>query len=291
MLRIGIGQFYYTLPYGFEAGTVRMRQQGYDSMDYQEFVNTETELFRMPYGQFVKYLQNQAAICKREKIAVYQTHGPWRYPPQDTTIEDRTERFEKMTKAIEGTSILGCKNMVIHPIMPVMPFAIKDEGHEKETYEMNLEFMDRLCHVGREYDVTICIENMPMPGFSIASASNLLELVKKIDDEHFKVCLDTGHSAVMKNSPAGDARLLGKKYLRALHVHDNNGKYDMHAHLYEGVIDWEDFGRALEEMEYDGVLSLEVKRLGKIPKELVEAEELLLYRKAEYLAKLASKVK
>ncbi len=285
MLKIGIGEYFYTVPYGFEPGVSRMKKQGYDCMDYQEFVNTEKELFQKDSTQFTKYLQNQAAICKREGIEISQTHGPWRYPPQDTTLENRAERFEKMARAIEGTAILGCNKMVIHPIMP---FAIKDEGHAKETYDMNLEFMGRLCRVGREYDGTICIENMPMPEFSIASASNLLALVKEIDDVYFKICLDTGHSAVLKNSPAEDVRLLGKENLRALHVHDNNGKYDIHAHLYEGIIDWEDFGKALGEIGFDGVLSLEVKRLGKIPEELADAEEFLLYRKAEYLAKSAS---
>lgn len=285
MLKIGIGERYYTVPYGFEAGVSRMKKQGYDCMDYQEFVNTEKELFQKDPIQFVKYLQKQAAVCKQEGIEINQTHGPWRYPPQDTTKENRTERFEKMVRAIEGTSILGCKKMVLHPIMP---FTIKDEGHTKETFEMNLEFMERLCRVGQEYDVTICLENMPMPEFSIASTANMLELVKEMKNDYFKVCLDTGHSAVMKNSPAGDVRLLGKEYLRALHIHDNNGKYDIHAQLYEGVIDWEDFGKALREIGFDGVLSLEVKRLGKIPEELAEAEELLLYRKTEYLAKLAS---
>ena len=127
-----------------------------------------------------------------------------------------------------------------------------------------------------------------MPDLSMASSSKILEFAKLINDKYFKLCLDTGHSAIMKDSPAEDVRILGKEYLETLHIHDNNGKYDIHAHPFSGVINWEDFGRALYEIRYDGVINLEVHEAKHVPKELVEAEELLLYRKVEYLAKLAS---
>lgn len=284
MLKIGIGEFNYTKPYGFAEGTYRMKCQGYSSMDYQEFINTDTDLFQKNHSQFIAYLEQQAEMCKQAGIEVFQTHGPWRYPPQDITLEDRTERFEKMSRAIEGTAVLGSKRMVIHPIMP---FTRSDEGHAEETWEMNLEFMGRLAKVGKEHGVIICFENMPMPDFSMASSAKVLEFVKQINDDYFRICLDTGHSAITKNSPAEDVRLIGKQYLETLHIHDNNGKYDVHLHPFAGIIDWEAFGRALCEIGYDGVINLELHTPKQMPKELVKAEEDLLFRKAEYIAKLA----
>ena len=285
MLRIGIGEFNYTKPYGFAEGTYRMKCQGYSSMDYQEFINTDTELFQKKHSQFISYLQEQSEMCKQAGIEIFQTHGPWRYPPKDITEEDREERFDKMCRSIEGTAALGSKRMVIHPIMP---FTRSDEGYAKETWDMNLEFMGRLTQVGKEHGVIICFENMPMPDLSIASSAKVLEFVKLINSDYFKVCLDTGHSAIMKSSPADDVRLIGKEYLETLHIHDNNGKYDIHAHPFAGVIDWEAFGRALCEIGYDGVINLELHTPKQMPKELMKAEENLLYRKAEYIAKLAS---
>lgn len=285
MLRIGIGEFSYTKPYGFAEGTYRMKRQGYSSMDYQEFMNTDTELFQKSHDQFISYLEEQSKMCKQAGIEVFQTHGPWRYPPRDLTPEDRAERFDKMSRAIEGTAALGSKRMVIHPIMP---FTRSDEGHAKETWEMNLEFMGRLTQVGKEHDVIICFENMPMPDFSMAPSAKVLEFVKLINSDYFRVCLDTGHSAITKDSPADDVRLIGREYLETLHVHDNNGKYDVHLHPFAGVIDWEAFGKALFEIGYDGVINLELHAPKQMPKELMEAEETLLYRKAEYIAKLAS---
>lgn len=285
MLRLGTGERFYAVPYGFEGGVARMRQHGYTAMDYKEFDYTETELFQTNHSQFEAYLQNQADICRREGIEIFQSHGPWRYPPRDFTPEDRAERFEKMSKAIEGSAILGCKNMIIHPIMP---FSENDEGHEKETFEMNVDFMGKLAEVAREYDVVINYENMPMPRFSISSTADILKVVKTINSDYFKVCLDTGHSSAIKLSPADDARMLGKENLYSLHIHDNNGRTDYHWHPFAGVIDWKEFCNALREIQYDGVLNLEIGRERNLPKELWEMEELYLYRKLEYLAKMVA---
>lgn len=285
MLRIGTTEEYYTVAYGFEEGIRRMKKQGYDGMDYSEFVDTRLELFQKDHIQFAKYLEHQKKVCQSEGIEIYQAHGPWRYPPRDATAEDRAERFEKMTRAVEGTAILGCKKMVIHPLMP---FGINDEGHEKETYEINLDFMGKLSEVGKANDVVICYENMPMPLLSMASVPSILKVVREINSDYFKVCLDVGHSIITKNIPGDAVRMIGKDTLAALHIHDNNGKHDVHIHPYAGVIDWENFCMALKDIGFDGVMSFEIKMQKTLPMELRQLEEQCAFKKLEYLAKLAS---
>ncbi len=284
MLRVGITEKVYCNKYGFEKGLERMKKHGYDALDYLEFANTETPLFEKRCNEFEAYLKNQKKVAENCGIEIYQTHGPWRWPVRDFTKEDRAERFEKMSRSIAGTAILGCKNFVIHPIMP---FTTHDEGHELDTYKMNLEFMDRLSEVGRENDVTICLENMPMPNFSLGGVPAILEFVKKINSEYFKICFDTGHATFFDLSPGNAVRLMGKDFLYTLHIHDNDGKGDRHWEPFRGLIDWEDFGNALHEIKYDGVISLE-SNLPKLPDELCEAEEIALCRKARYIAALAA---
>lgn len=284
MLKIGIEDTFYCQEYGFEEGLARLKVHGYEGIDYQGFVNTDTPLFEKSSHEFEACLKEQYVAIKKEGLVVHQTHGPWRYPPQDTTPEEREERFEKMSRAIAGTAVLGCKNIIIHPIMP---FTTIDEGHENETWEMNLRFMEKLSRVGRENGVVICFENMPMQKLSLATVPEILKIVKTIEDDYFKICLDTGHCAVRGQSPAEAVRMIGKEYLYALHIHDNDGQRDCHWSPFTGVIDWEDFGKALLEIQYEGVISLEVKRTAKIPKALVEYEEIGLYRKGRYIADLA----
>ena len=284
MLKIGITEKVYCYKYGFKKGLERMKKHGYDALDYWGFLDTDTPLFEKNSREFELYLKEQRKIAENTGIEISQAHAPWRWPVQDFTKEEREERFEKISRSIAGTAILGCRNFVIHPIMP---FTTHDEEHTQETYEMNVEFMDRLKNVGRENDVVICLENMPMPKFSLGSVPSILEFVKVMDSEYFKICLDTGHATFFDLS-AGDAvRLLGKEYLYTLHIHDNDGKGDRHWEPFRGLIDWEDFGNALHEIQYDGVISLEAN-LPELPDELCEAEEIALCRKAQYIAALAA---
>jgi sugar phosphate isomerase/epimerase len=163
---------------------------------------------------------------------------------------------QKMQKSIGAAALLGAKNWVVHPLMP---FGIEDigTGNEQATWDINVEFMQQLLTTAKEYDVTICLENMPMPKFSLGSVSDVLRFVKRINDRHFKICLDTGHVAVFPGgSPADALRKLGSE-VRVLHIHDNDGKSDLHKIPFEGIIDWVDFAKALYEVNYPGVFSYE----------------------------------
>jgi sugar phosphate isomerase/epimerase len=52
-------------------------------------------------------------------------------------------------------------------------------------------------------------------------------------------------------------RLVGKKHLKALHVHDNGGERDSHWLPGTGVIDWSDFSASLKEIGFEGAVSIE----------------------------------
>ena len=120
--------------------------------------------------------------------------------------------------------------------------------------------------------VVIDFENLPMPALTLATPAQILGFVKAIDSPNFRVCLDTGHCSVTKSDPAGAVRLIGKEYLRVLHVHDNDGRGDFHWLPETGVIDWAEFSKALNDIGYEGVFSLEtdVKPAGLTEKEYLE---------------------
>ena len=104
--------------------------------------------------------------------------------------------------------------------------------------------------------MTICFENMPMKRLSISTPAETLRFIHLINDDHFKLCLDTGHCSALGISPADAVRMAGDD-LKVLHVHDNGGKRDDHYMPLMGVIDWVDFGKALQEIGFDGVFSME----------------------------------
>ena len=286
-LRIGTTETMYTEKYGYKKGLERMRAHGFDSMDYQEFVNAATPLLKKTPSEFERYLMEQRKIAGEIGISIHQVHGPCRWPTKDATKEAMAKRFEKMTRSIAGTAILGSRNMIVHPIMP---YLTNDDEHKDFTYNLNIKFMEKLTEIAKEYDVVLCFENMPKPKFSLASVESTLDFVKTINSNYFKVCLDTGHCTMFPTT-AGDAvRKIGKNYLYALHLNDSDGVKDRHWSPFSGIVDWYDFGHALYEINYEGVISLEPHRLS-VPDELCEHEEIGLYMRAKYIAELASGIR
>lgn len=253
-----------------------LKNIGYDCVD----MGISEKLLTLDEAEFIQTFSEWRRMAEDAGIEISQVHGPWRWPPEDSTPENRAERMEKMCSSIRATALLGCKHWVIHPIMP---FGIEDleNGKAQETWDLNLAFMKELLVTAKENDVTICLENMPMRKFSLATPADILRFVKAINDEHFKICLDTGHVAIFRDiSLADSVRELGDE-IRTIHVHDNDGRYDLHRMPHYGIIDWEDFGKALREIQYQGVFSLETAPAKGLPLEAAE----LIYEAMAVMAK------
>lgn len=265
-MKIGITAGSYTR-YGISEGSRKAKEHGYDCFDFGRFVDTETEFFKLPEAEFKAELLEQKKLIEAEGIIVWQAHSPWRHPARDLTPEDRAERLDSFLKAIRGAGYIGATHFVVHAIMP---FGTNSPDHPELMRDMNAEFMTRLAQEAKEYGVKyICVENLPFPALPINHTYQCLDFVKRMNSElggdTFKVCLDTGHSNFCGEKPADAVRMLGKEYLGALHVHDNNGKADQHLTPGNGNIDWNDFSDALAEIGFEGCLSFETNVPNDIP--------------------------
>lgn len=255
-MRIGIGPYYFKR-YG-DGGAERMRRHGFDFMDFDCYADINGELYR---GDDAEFIGNTEALAEKLRTAgysVWQIHGPWIYPAPNATEAERNIWFEKCVRAIRAASILGAEFMAIHPLMP---FGV-GRHTQKEVdalYSINLDFFRRLAPVAEKQGVTLCLENMPFPDFPISSTVEIMKIVTAVDSPNFCVCLDTGHANVVGPDPAESVRLIGKDYLKILHVHGNDGKQDCHYNpMADGdTVDWNAFSTALREIGFDGIFSLE----------------------------------
>ena len=261
----------------------KLREHGYLYTDLS-ISNTDLPVYYLPQEQSDALLLREKEMAEAAGIKINQVHGPWRWPLGDATVEDRAERMEKMKKSIRAASILGSKYWVIHPIMP---YGIEELGTEyaPKTWELNREFMTELLKTAKEYDVIICLENLPFPEFSMATPEAVLKFVREMDDDHFKICLDTGHVSVFDNlNLADEVRRVGSE-LKTLHVHDNKQNKDLHLMPHYGVIDWKDFVKSLKDINFEGVFSLETKPAPGLNDEMFDRMGKLLYEIAEDIAK------
>ena len=242
-----------------------IKKLGFSAVDYGT-ANTETELYTLSYSELEKKILSEKAAASLAGIEISQVHGPWRYPPRDLTEEDRAERLEKMKKSIVITRLLGCKYWVVHPLMPYGTGDLLSDKAE-QTWNINLEFMPKLVEFAKEQGVTVCLENMPMHNFSMSKPKEILKFVNTVNDEKFKICLDTGHIAVFPDLSIGDVVREFDDMMKVMHVHDNLGDGDRHLWPTRGRLDWHEFSRALKDISFDGVFSLETAPSGTLDDE------------------------
>ena len=259
----------------------KLAEHGYSASDFNT-ADTNGKLYTMPFAEAEAYLLKEKALAEEAGILINQVHGPWRWPAQDGTEEDRQERMEKMKYSLKLASVLGAKNWVVHPIMP---FGVEEAGTEDapRTWEMNLKFMRELLETAKTYGITICLENMPMLNFSMAKPEMILKFVQEINDPLFRICLDTGHVSVFDDLDlAEETRRLGE-YIQVTHVHDNVQNRDLHLYPMFGRLDWPSFTAALKDIGYKGVFSLEVTPSRKLPDDLFEEAGLTLAHIVQYI--------
>ena len=242
-----------------------IKNLGFSAVDYGT-ANTETELYTLSEAELERKILSEKADANLAGIEISQVHGPWRYPPRDLTEIDRAERLEKMKKSIVMTRLLGCKYWVVHPLMP---YGTGDllSGKAEETWKINLEFMPKLVEFAKTQGVTVCLENMPMHDFSISHPKEILKFVNTVNDDNFKICLDTGHIAVFQDLSIGDVVREFGDMMKVMHVHDNLGDGDRHLWPTRGRLDWHEFSRALKDIYFDGVFSLETAPSGTLDDE------------------------
>lgn len=93
-------------------------------------------------------------------------------------------------------------------------------------------------------DVTICLENV------MESDPELpVEIVRRVDDPRFRLCLDTGHANTrLSRAPVPVWIEKMAPWLCHVHIHNNDGETDLHAPLGQGVLDMNVLLRQIEEL-------------------------------------------
>lgn len=251
---------------------IKLKEYGFSATDFG-MADTDSVLYTVDQNESDALIKRERELAENAGIEIFQMHGPWRYPPRDSTDGDRAERMKKMKYSIRAASILGVKNWVVHPIMPFGTEDLKS-SHEKETRDINIGFLRELVKTAKEYGVTICLENMPFTNFSLSSPEKVLEVVSTINDDNLRMCLDTGHVNVLKLDLVDEVYRVKDK-LQVLHVHDNSGS-DVHLLPYFGTINWKKFVKALKDVGFNGVFSLETNPPQVFSDELFERASILL---------------
>jgi sugar phosphate isomerase/epimerase len=239
---------------GLIEGVKLLMDTGYPALDFsffgeQDFVHGDDGL---------ENARKLRKMADERGVIFHQAHAPF----GGYLEEFMQKQAPKFPRAFEFAGTLGVKSIVVHPIRPTPRYF----GYEKENFDANVEYYASLAPLARENGLKIAIENMygrnPFTNtIEIAiggDAKELAAIYDALDDpDTFTICLDIGHAALCGFEPADAIRTLGHDRLGALHVHDVDFVSDLHTLPGMSKLNWDSICRALGEIDYKGVLTLE----------------------------------
>ncbi|MBE5783115.1 MAG: sugar phosphate isomerase/epimerase [Clostridiales bacterium] len=184
---------------------------------------------------------------------------------------------------------IGIKNCVLH----CDAIAGEPELSMEERYARNMAQLKKIEAYIQDMNLCICLENLRAlaeneQGLTqLYGIDALLNLVNALDEEHFGICLDTGHLNLTDKDQRSFILKAGKR-LRALHIADNEGETDQHMMPFgKGQVDFVEVVKALREIDYHGLFNLEIPGERKAPLE-VKGYKMEYIRKCyEYLMEKA----
>lgn len=188
-------------------------------------------------------------------------HGPfWGLTVMASDPAVKAVTVARLRRGLEFAAELGATHMVVHS-----PFDFF--GHPLVAHTRVTGLSDQIGQVhdtlgevvtlAREVGCMLVVENIrdlnPAP---------LLALVRSFDSEVVRVSIDVGHAHLMqqKGGPSPEQWIMeAGDLLGHVHLQDNDGLLDRHWTPGEGNINWRSVSRAIQQIDSDPRLILEIK--------------------------------
>jgi len=281
-MKISTQTAFFSRTFGEEKGIESLCKIGYEALDYSMFSSYKGKS-TIESPDYEKKILKLKKIANDYGVFFNQTHAPFpSYKVDDAQYNKKI--LPLLIRAIEISSILGAKQVIIHPI------ALK-----KKQKQFNIDFFNSLTKYAKEYNVKIALENMfgrdvkkhkIIPNVC-SFADEFVNYMDELDPRYFTACLDIGHAGLVGESASRMIYELGHDKLTSLHVHDNNNIEDLHTLPFTQALDWNSIMKALKDINYQGELTLEADKffLG-FPVEMAEDVSKFMLKSGKQLIKI-----
>lgn len=176
-------------------------------------------------------------------------------PKIDISSPDPSERNRAIVEiidSIDGATELNCDYVVIHPI------GVKWRTEYDVTQRgLNALFcLEKLQKYAEKRSVTLAIENLD--GTEQCVFENIQLEATRLG---IMSCYDSGHALIHSDPKKIWSEM--NEQIRVLHLHDNNGKEDLHNSIGSGNFPWFHFKDWLTASSFNRVIGLECKFRGR----------------------------
>lgn len=170
----------------------------------------------------------------------------------ETSEEKREARINHTANCIELAHELGAKNISIEPGGPLLP---SENLSRKKALYLFEQGVKKVLPLAEKNQVKILVE--PEPGLLLENSKQFVEFVKKFDSQYLKLNFDIGHFYCVNEDPSTLILEL-RDYIQHFHMADIKDR--VHYHLIPGLgaIDFQNVFQAIEEIDYNGYITVEL---------------------------------
>ncbi len=161
----------------------------------------------------------------------------------------RLQMVDEIKRAIEIAEVIPCRYLIQH-------IGVGREEFDMRKFDAAFSALEELSIFARQRGVEILLENIP----NELSSAERLHMFEELTHIGLNYVFDTGHANMGEGVEA--AFNMMKPRIRSTHVHDNNGKDDVHLFplvTEGGTIDWTNTMRLFRECNDQFPLLLELK--------------------------------
>lgn len=222
--------------------------------------------FSEDINNLLQYFMQYRMAMDKYGIKALQMHAPYPVRVEGRGKQNDYMQGEVIPKSLVIAEVLGVPWVVVHP------FKMQYKYNKMTEFNTNIEYFKMLVPILKQCNVGICFENL-YEGLGERLVEGVCadpqEAVRYIDtlneyagQELFGFCLDTGHLQLVKRDPVEFIHTMGNR-LKALHLHENDAKGDLHQLPYSfgndllSGQDWNGIMKALKEIDFKGTLSFE----------------------------------
>ncbi len=175
---------------------------------------------------------------------------------------ERKDGVEQVAAAMHFLAEVGGRTIIVHPTGgPSTPglayYTLENVGAATENAHSSIS---ELVAVAEAEGVRMALENLPAKEKAVRPLETMRELRSFMADlpaEYVGICHDIGHTRLIGLDIADEARIASER-LYALHIQDGSTDSDDHLPPGHGVLDFDSYATALNEIEFDGAWTLEV---------------------------------
>ncbi len=173
------------------------------------------------------------------------------YDPSEPDEDLRQQVVENYVAEADFCRELGGRLLVVHPGDPF----IGEETRDPARFQALTRSAEQLAEIGERKEVMIALENL-QPGQMGDDMAMLRRIVDRVESPWLGINYDCGH-ANLNGDPVAIMEQAGPRIV-GTHIHDNDGRGDLHLVPGTSTIDMDALSRALARVGYRGEFTLEL---------------------------------